>query len=886
MLKFTENIDEEYFLPKKKKGKKRVGIFIGQKRPRTKPVSDIAKYVKMMNKQNIRDLGAVKDYLQGIYDKIPDELLRLYHALASSKVANGKIHLGDSLVNKPLYRYDLFVNQEAQTITNDDLVLNIIYARFLDSLEDKDLRVKWLENSTLSNVHIASPGYLYEGEVLKGCCQDFVKDFAAYGIETLPLDQKNLIFDKKNFIDIDDNKFTIGDTEYYVIGDCKACIICSKTIFENNNENILRNLYERAKIFHGGKKIELDEKKFKLNNKVRYIDLKLKPETFCPSFLILPKKIRTNILFKAVYNYDDLYNQLWELSKNGEFILPENLFYWTQMHDCMDFIGIFALTCPDLDPQLKEKLTEFYDLYIKCKYVLNIQSKNQIELRKIMQKFYNCFQTQIDYDSLVSLKDRIDNYLQLNRRLDAPQFNNDDLKEFYKILSDLGIGQMVIRQNDKDVESVVLSMQDCIEDLVKKDADDIAERLKNVCQMIYLLFNTGERKDPAFPYTLPPGAYLGNLGAIPIENMLQKNIAKMKGKFKQENKIKKEEINKIADILNNRAEFMVKLVSNSIDQYLEEFNIKLTKEERDQVETWTVNTINRNAKNSEDANRVLTEIMLRDKKIDKQATQAFDGIIESFVDEILAQKEDDEVNKQIDLMKEKNKIKKIKSRIKRMSLPSLSSIDEEKGLLSDQDDDEGPRKRKKKEGLMIKKDKGNIYMYSKEPSINIETKSTKSKSKKKRTDVEKSAIDSARILKKFYNLFTGKQSSVMNNGLDISYMAEGDDSPVVKWLKNLIAAYDLYKDIKYPADIEEREVGLIMERYNFPPEIIEIAIRKGIVPPLKDAIAKKDVLYNIDVHPYDNDYKAETRHKEMLKNKTGIPNDIGFDIALGMDELI
>ena len=857
MLRDIQAIDEKYLIPQPKKGKKRITLRLGLKRPR-KPENEITKYVKEMNKRNLRSLNEVKNYLSSVYSSVTKGMENLYHTIIASRVENGKIHLSDNLSNRPLSRYDLFVSQDAQTITNDVNVLHVISCNYYDKFKDgKDLITFWLSSAGLDSIHIASPGYLFENSIKKGYYQDFETNFAAVGLEELDEKDRNELLVPYEKMNDKINEYTIGGNTFYYFGDCKACVVCSKEIYDAQR---IKECYEKMKILHTGKKIELNVKTFKLNNKVKFLDLKLTPESFCPAFIILPMKIKVNLLIKSDYNYNDLFNTIEQMfMQDNRLILPDNLFYWSQVSECMDFLAVLGLTSTVLSNDAKQQLTNLYDDYLRCKFTVNVMARNQMELQKILVRFYNSFQTQINYEILDDLSKKLENYITLKTRISAPEFWTGDFRTFLKKLGDLNIAQMVLNQESDAVESCIASVRNCIDLLINKTAvaRTYIEKIRDTCKVIYVLFNTGENPGKvAFNQTLAPGAFFGNLGQKIEEDMLEVNIRAMKQKVNIANEKKSEEINRIQEILDNRDDYLKKLIENSANEYLKERKLKLLREQKQVMMAKAFEASTQNENNKTIINNLITKLVLNDADFSKVTSTTFNTIFKEYCDDIELQLNQNRISNEIQKNKNEYQINNLKQKNKQIN----------QGLGG--------------ENMKIDEEEEEIIGRS-----DVQSQSTGTeRMPKSRINVglglpEKETVFGG-IIKKdvqymntLFNVAAGKQKSASRNDIDITHHA-GNNNPGVMWLKNVIFTSGAY-DLKSANDVYGDNYAQILQSYRIPAIVLLEGTRRGVIQPLTDVLDGRQVIYASK--PIFNKETAEYEFKKAINNGLAIPDGNAYN---------
>lgn len=571
------NIDKRRLKRQQNKKETRVKqllFLIGKKRKSIKKPSDIAKHSNELIKRNISDLNSIKTYFASQNMSASDNLARLYQLIVTSKILNGNIALSDTLTNKPLYFYYVVEGVEFRVFTNDALYIET-FAYRQSALINGDTTSKALTKdlidycTEINQIHVVSLPFEVTGYINKGYYQDYSSDFAAIGMSTLKTEQE-----KQNILSLNVNKFTFKykGIKYIASGNNNACVITKESEAGN-----VKTKYDAMKTFSVTTKPVLQEKTFEVFNKIRYIDVKLKPESFCPAFMILPENVNCTLLMKFAYDYNMLFqvlDKLYVRFNKAELMAPKNMMYWDTINECVDFLGIYGLTSKELTQEHKNLVMKFYNTYQDLKPVLMLWKQNQLDLQRILIDFYNSFTTKINFDKLNNVFIRLLEYIKNYEFLIEDESYNAVLN-FLKSVNNFA-DYMYTQITNEKVITLVRKLESVLRRLCSmKDSDyeNLLEPLREVGLSIYYLSaaNTSEsRALPCFPILLAPGAFLGD---VYDNNKKYIDLLSLWLKDAKERADKKEIsaeqiITNNLNFFNNLDSVLEKTVQNSVGSYL------------------------------------------------------------------------------------------------------------------------------------------------------------------------------------------------------------------------------------------------------------------------------------------------------------------------------
>ena len=578
-------IENEKRMPKQKKEKpfKKLLYQIGKKRKRNYAPSFIQQVSNELVKRRALNENDVNSYLIEKKHDLTARDKKLFNFLVTTKVINGNITLSDNLTNKPLYFYYSVKNVETKTFTNDSLYVACLVSRTADqaNIVNKTIINKCVD---VDYIQIVSNSFECTGDIKKGFYQDYTGEFAAIGLSILNQEEKNKILDMSNKWE-----FLYKNIKYYGCGDNNSCVIVQSDLVGN-----VKDYYNSMKIFSNLKSTNnISEKTFELVKKVKFIDSKLKPDSFCPAFMLLPENVKCDMMIRFKYDYNMLFRILDELyvaNEKKNLIAPPNMIYWNCINEGMDFIAIYSITSLQLTDPHRTFIHNFYNVYETYKPVINLWKENQLESQHILFEFYNSFNTRIMYDKMTSIYKKVNYFLENRETLE-----NDEtfktIKEFFGTISEFA-GWI---NNQLDVRYVLVfrKLQAFLKQFIngKGFNEDMLERqLYNLGMAIYDLTESGRDKSkfPCFPNLLSPGAFFGdvtNSGKLKSRNILKEYINDYKkklGKVQEEQKVKERSLKEFTDYITKK-----KNLKNNIKNTI----IKINQDEGWQLEDDYINDL-------------------------------------------------------------------------------------------------------------------------------------------------------------------------------------------------------------------------------------------------------------------------------------------------------
>lgn len=556
-------------------------LFIAKRKRRSKnPPSEAQKWADEITRKGLKTLEDIRSYFAQNLVSMTDANYGFYKMIAESKVINNKLHLTDSLANTPLVNYFFIDRVSVKVITNDWLYLASCFKYRLSQLQGNADYKEFVKNSTILNVTYVSKSFNADWTYTKGYYQDFKDDFSAIGTETLSNENRTTLIGGRNPVNTFD--FSYAGSIYKTRDLNGSCIISKNNA---TNQEITDNL-NNIKIITVDKKVSLNPKSIKINDKVKYIDTKVKPEKFCPAYLLMPDPVECAMLVKISYDYNDFFEKLKTKYNNNRFYLPVDFIIWENIPQCFDVLAVLSVTT-DISNDLKNRLNGIYGNYIKYKVAIDLWKKNQLDFSRILTEFYHSFQDKINIDKLNRINEKVVTYIE-NRG----QLTRDSSYEFVKnFFEDLGDGAKSIR---RQFDPKVFAIADAIRDVTNKIAAgvedlNLAAEIRKVALAIYdVSLMTGTSNSlSCFNFIVSPGAFLSDLSKgydnVDNEDPLSDLVNNLNRRNQEVQINNNQRVDQIAEIMNQMPEQKEIVISGSVQEYTNRNGIRLEAEEIDNV---------------------------------------------------------------------------------------------------------------------------------------------------------------------------------------------------------------------------------------------------------------------------------------------------------------
>lgn len=567
------------------KKKKKINLLIAKKRKRKQPTTQIGEWLPGIFKKKLTELSEIQHHLESTYNVDPSEdLKRILSLLAKSKVVNNKITLSDNFANVPMYFYMKFPNLSCGTYSNDELYLAFRCRLLYNSLKNQEdnYLYRFLDNGVIRKVYYVSKSFVLKGKELKGFYQDYQGNFAAIGLESLGENKKEIEKSEeyKKIVSLSSNsaKFNYKSINYIAYYSDSAVVICKDNQDQNAIKNEMQSGISQLKVFKNtSAKTEISLKEVKhTKTKAYYADFRLKPEGFCPAFLLLSNNISVQEIYKMEFDLNALFKTLDDLykEKNG-FYFYDNLCYWDSINTFYDFLTIYALTSQEISEGSKQLLMTFVESFKNYKDEILLWKKLQLFGQKVIKDFYNCFTTYINYEKLDGISKRVKMYLDDFNKLKSSSYYGNvtnflkDTKQFSQMMHD-----QVMSGNSYKLFTV---MQKVLEDLQSgKRTSEMVSDLRKICLTIYKFSVCGD--NCIFPIVVAEGAFLGDLrGSENYDDDLLKVIIEKYNEGLAVQKYEEGELrNMINDIRNNMDKYIQEVVMLNVKKFINENNYGLS----------------------------------------------------------------------------------------------------------------------------------------------------------------------------------------------------------------------------------------------------------------------------------------------------------------------
>ena len=564
---------------KKEKKKRFSNLIIAKRKKKAKTDMDI--WTSAVLKNRLTDLSAIKSLLETKYSVSPSAgIQRVLRLIGETKVYNNKVVLSDNFANKPLYFYVNFLNYDMRTFTNDELFLVFTYKTIYDNIikdekmgEDQKKIIGFMGDSILMKCYFTSNSFTVEpGQYYSGYYQDYTTNLAVIGFNTLnEVDQQAAR--SENVFELA-KEFTYNAVDYVVYKYKSCTVIFVKT---DDVQKAIHDACDKIITFKKKAGCSLGVKEIKIKNlNVRYIDMKIKPESFCPSFLTLNRDVRCNIVYKMKFDLNVLFAKLDDrYRKKGGFDFYYNSCYWDNIDTWYDFISIYAITSTALKTADKNLLLEYVQTYIQLKPTIDIWKKLQLSLSKIYKDFYNSFNGYLRYSKLEAISKRLDAYLHDYNIMINEGTTFGDMVGFFKkttmynysIYEQFGDYAFVF---PKHVAAILENL------LSGKNVEGILDSLRACCQAIYNMSLSGGNQ-PYFLFVVSQGAFLGNLHGDEMSPTPLKDVIDGLYERTEEKELSEKEKSELMyKYYEEKEKYFKRVIENNVDQFIANHKDKVT----------------------------------------------------------------------------------------------------------------------------------------------------------------------------------------------------------------------------------------------------------------------------------------------------------------------
>lgn len=522
-----------------KKTKSTIKKNIDKNLENSKQINSIAN--ELLSK-NITDLNDIKKFLSE-NKKNKNITPAVIKTILSCKFQEDKIIFKDNYFSKKLTLYFPAFNIETKYLTNDYLYLYMIFNKTIlsDIKRDNKNLANLIENSTLSSVTISSQNFTLNDLSTKGIIQDYDGSASLIfsSINETGLTINNIIDQKPNL-----GNFELNNIKYSYYGNENTCVIAPETY---TAKEILK-IYQKMKFLKNENNVFTSSEQFvSVDKKIKFINKKIYPDSFCPSFWASKDLIKCNFLFEIKLDYNALFQFLDTINKNQKNIsLPHDLCYWDTMSPFFDFLSVLSITSTHINPDNMRLLSDWVKGLNEIKAFSVRYKIVSLNIQQIFQDFLNAFLNNSEYKRFLFLYQKastaLDSITELKKNPDFDIFKNllSSIPNLHYIKKQLSSIELL-----NTLKSVVNTLKQYCEGT---NPDTIFREVINTSKSIFnLLPKRTKDRDGLFPFISAGGGLDSNL--IPANNKIFQIIKNnIKKKEKTENE-KKENINKISNIV-------------------------------------------------------------------------------------------------------------------------------------------------------------------------------------------------------------------------------------------------------------------------------------------------------------------------------------------------
>lgn len=499
---------------------------------------DIERLLNEVMDQNATSLESIKKILSTEGVKDLDRKTNIINAIVNSRKEGYNLAFNDNIFKRNLHTYIVGKPVKTKCLTNDSLNLLATCSLILEAR--KQNFTNQLSRCTLKSVKIVSDNFWLNQPAFKGYIQDYDPKFSAVcsqhfakstAMSTIYSDASNPELFKQ---------FVSNNVTYKYFGTVDFAVVAP---FEMSSKDISAK-FEEMKYFYSDKSgFAVGEKKV-LYNDLMYIDIKLTPDSFCPSFWATDEPINVNFLFDFEYDYNDLFEKISEKAKRGFTDLPENLCYWDTITQAFDFLAILALTCVNLPTETRKEWAKWVDTFIYLKTYIKKWRDNQMLLQRAITDFLEAITNKSEIIRFVHIFERVHKYNLVYGILidDASAY-----KQMYDFLQSLPFCKMIKNQLNPKLRNLSTQMAVTLHRLITgSKPDGVAEEIKGLYTSIVALLPNANASDPIgfeyalFPIITPPAGIMGQglkFGTLNMQiKQLTDSVVKRRNKMRDKKK--------------------------------------------------------------------------------------------------------------------------------------------------------------------------------------------------------------------------------------------------------------------------------------------------------------------------------------------------------------
>lgn len=538
--------------------------------------NELTRVANELRKKGVVSLNEIQEALKN-NSKLKQSDAKIIDTILKCKTKEGRILLKDDTFAKQLSFYVLGNDVSTKYLTNDYLYLNMIASKFVFPVQENPNNLSLLlGGAILLNVTIVSQNFSVNSETAKGLIQDYDGNFSLICSKETQDDNdliEDIITNRPNF-----STFYLDGSTYEYYGTEEACIIqVSGTSPETVRERVnnMKFVHNENSVFVNG------EKKVTADGKMKFINKKVFPESFCPSFWASPEPIKCDFLFEFALDYNVLFEYL-ERTKGDELILPRNICYWDNIKYFFDFLGVFYLTARDISESESIDIGTYIFGFKTIKDFCVAWKSQALNVQRVFQDFVNAFLNNSSFARFTFIYEKA---LIVNKSITElmkkREYNNfcSFLKKFktlYYINNQL--------QRMPEIVAILSSVINCLRKYCEgSNPDTLWREIVAVANKIlsYLPNNILE-SDALFPFICSTGGFHDNISGNKENNALlsvRRNVRK---------KIREKEQNKL--IIKSISDTS-KSVNKDLKQYFQNFVRGNTKDISNAVENALIDAL-------------------------------------------------------------------------------------------------------------------------------------------------------------------------------------------------------------------------------------------------------------------------------------------------------
>lgn len=573
LLNYAANMSKKQNKVDKRKKKKTFLFLENKKLGKKVQPSPIQSALIDMRKKKIKNLNGVINYFQDKnIDKSP-EMYEFYNTVLTIKSDVRLMNVKDNITNKRLKYFFVTDVFKAFCFSNDWLYLySILYQNNINKKNTK-IEEEVVKTGNIRSTRVVSNAVSFTDTVRKGFYQDYKEDFFSINTDNPNIDKQKILSGTADNTVTTEFAIPNKPGEYIAYGTLVACVIGLK-----DETSQFEAFEKKTKSLSNAGKIDLKPKEYKGNISYRYVDSLMRPETFCPAFMVFPitkEALQVRYFFTLVLDYNKLFK--FADTKDNKLKQVENIIYWDTLPEAMQFLQILSLTAENLEAKDKEEYGKLYEKYLENKPALDAWAEVQKAAAKYLEMFYRNFSTRINYDKCLKILSKIREYREALKEL-VEDSSYKDVVLFLKSLGNMAkmIRNQINGNEGNAIQETINKIITVLGSIAKNQNNGLIENLRKIGKDVYEL---GMQGKALFPFMLTPNGFLGNLfsnkaNAQAVEQNLQVQIKKS-----EDNRRAIQNRNNImAQVMDNLGTLQKQVITQSVIDHIKKNNINVKPE--------------------------------------------------------------------------------------------------------------------------------------------------------------------------------------------------------------------------------------------------------------------------------------------------------------------